>query len=91
MRDRASLLGEHLALGAALLKLKQDEGERFGRIAYERYRIDAQGNVAYRGMAAARLYAARPEITDRSRGKRYASYRHRLCLRTFGTSSRPGS
>jgi hypothetical protein len=65
VRTKAEVMRDHLALGVALLKLKQDEHERFGAIAYEQFKVSPKSTAGYRTMAAARLYADRPEITSK--------------------------
>jgi hypothetical protein len=64
-RTQAEVMSDHLALGVALLKLKADEPDRFGAIAHERFKMNPKSAVVYRSMAAAKLYADRPEITGR--------------------------
>lgn len=63
--SKAQIMGDRLALGVALLKLKADEPDRFGALAHERFGIDPKSEAFYRPMAVAALYANRPEITSR--------------------------
>jgi hypothetical protein len=65
VRTQAQVMTDHLALGVALLKLKADEPERFGDLAHERYKVNPKSAAAYRTMAAAALYAERPDITSK--------------------------
>jgi hypothetical protein len=56
---------DRIALGVGLLELKAAADPDFKRIAYQQFSVDAQSALAYRAMAVAALYAARPEITSR--------------------------
>jgi hypothetical protein len=58
-------VSDRLALGVGLIKIKAEGRQDFKRSAYRRFKVDAQSPLAYRAMAAAALYAARPEITSR--------------------------
>jgi hypothetical protein len=60
------IVKDRLPLGVSLLELKgQCDRSEFGRLAHERLKIEPPSATAYRSMAAAALYADRPEITSR--------------------------
>ena len=71
---------DRLAL-ISLLELKATAGATFKRAAYECFKVDAHGALAYRGMTVAALYALRPEITSGFAGRRW---RHDRCRRPRG-------
>jgi hypothetical protein len=64
-RSKAKVVSDNLALGIALLRIKAAEPARFAAVAYELFNINPKGATVYRAMAAAKLYAGRPEITSR--------------------------
>lgn len=62
---KAEVMTDHLNLGVGLLKLKAAEPARFGALAYKKFKVNPKSAIVYRTIAAAKLYAQRPEITSR--------------------------